>query len=147
MSDQPTQWSDEYLLGFGPMDDTHKEFIDIVGAMRVVADEAFPALLDRFAEHAERHFAEEDAWMSADGFPARECHVEEHDKVMASVREVQQMVAAGNIGVGRQLALALEEWFPGHAAHMDSALAQWMVKRRTGGAPLVLRRAAQLPQA
>ncbi len=142
MSDRPTPWSDEFLLGYGPMDETHEEFVSLVGAMQVVADEAFPALLDRFAEHAERHFAEEAAWMSSGDFPARDCHVEEHHKVMASVREVQQLVAAGNIEVGRRLAVALEEWFPGHAAYMDSALAQWMVKRSTGGVPLVLKRAA-----
>jgi hemerythrin len=38
------------------------------------------------------------------------------------------------------LAGALEEWFPLHAAYMDSALAKWMVKRSTGRAPVVLRR-------
>jgi hemerythrin len=140
-------WSDEFLLGYGPMDDIHREFVDLVHAMQVVADEAFPALLDRFAAHLQRHFDEEKAWMSADGFPARDCHVEEHDKVMASVREVQRMVAGGDIDVGRRLAAALEEWFPGHAAYMDSALAQWLVKRRAGGAPLVLRRPRKTPQA
>lgn len=141
MSEQATPWSDEFLLGYGPMDDIHHEFVELVHAMQVVGDEVFPALLDRFAAHAGHHFAEEAAWMSAGNFPARDCHIEEHEKVMASVREVQQMVAAGNIEVGRRLAVALEEWFPGHATYMDSALAQWMVKRSTGGVPLVLKRA------
>jgi len=140
MSKLPTSWSDEFLLGYGPMDDIHREFVELVHAMRIVGDEVFPALLDRFAVHAERHFGEEAAWMSAGDFPARDCHIEEHEKVMASVREVQQMVAVGNIEVGRRLAAALEEWFPGHVAYMDSALAQWMVKHSTGGVPLVFKR-------
>lgn len=144
MSDSPLRWSDEFLLGYGPMDQTHQEFVEIVHAMRVAPDEVFPALLDRFAAHTERHFAEEAAWMSADGFPAKDCHMEEHDKVIASVREVQQMVAAGNLEVGRQLAKALEDWFTAHAAYMDSALAHWLVKRKTGGKPIVLKRTKPL---
>ncbi|WP_234418962.1 bacteriohemerythrin [Parazoarcus communis] len=142
MSESPLIWSDELLLGYGPMDDIHEEFVDIVHAMQVVADEALPALLDRFAAHAEHHFSEEAAWMNSGDYPARDCHVDEHDKVMASVREVQQLVAAGDIDVARRLARALEEWFPGHATYMDSALAQWMVKRSSGGVPIVLRRKA-----
>ncbi|MBS0552175.1 MAG: hemerythrin, partial [Proteobacteria bacterium] len=53
--------------------------------------------------------------------------------------------AAGNVEVGRDLARALVDWFPGHADYMDSALANWMVKRAHDGSPLVLRR--KKPQA
>lgn len=142
MSENPLTRNDEHLLGYGPMDDIHEEFVEIVHAMQVVADEALPALLERFAAHAEHHFGEEAAWMNLGEYPARDCHVEEHDKVMASVREVQRLVEAGDIDVARRLARALEEWFPGHATYMDSALAQWMVKRSAGGVPIVLRRKA-----
>ena len=38
--------------------------------------------IDAFAAHAEAHFAQENAWMDLDGFPARDCHVDEHDKVL-----------------------------------------------------------------
>jgi len=34
------------------------------------------------------------------------------------------------------------KWFPGHATHLDSALAQWMFKREHGGKPVVFRRQA-----
>jgi hemerythrin len=140
MSNGTSSWSDDFLLGYTPMDDTHREFVDLVHAMRVVSDEVFPALLDRFSAHAEKHFAEEAEWMAAEDFPARDCHIEEHDKVLCSLREVQKMLASGDFEVGRRFALALEEWFPGHAAYMDSALAQWMVKKQAGGVPLVLKR-------
>jgi len=146
VSENRLAWNDEHLLGYGPMDDIHREFVEIVHAMQVVAGEALPALLERFVAHAERHFGEEAAWMSASDYPARDCHVEEHDRVMASVREVKELVAAGDIDVARRLARALEEWFPGHATYMDSALAQWMVKRSAGGVPIVLRRKAAKAQ-
>ncbi|HRP22578.1 hemerythrin domain-containing protein [Thauera sp.] len=133
-------WDDRYLLGYNAMDDTHREFVSLVNALLTVDDAQLPAALDAFAAHAEDHFAQENSWMETDGFPARDCHVDEHDKVLASVREVQQLLAEGNVEVVRELAVALMEWFPGHADYMDSALALWMVKRSHGGAPLVFRR-------
>ena len=80
-------------------------------------------------------------------FPARECHADEHGRVLASVREVQALVAAGEADAGRELAEALMHWFPGHSDYMDSALAIWVVKKRTNARPLVFRRAMQFAQA
>lgn len=134
------EWDDRYLLGHEGMDDTHREFVTLVDAMLTAEDQEFPAALDAFADHAERHFDEENRLMSLRGFPARGCHMDEHDQVLASVREVQPLVASGDIDIGRELARALMDWFPGHAGYMDSALATWLVKKTHNGAPLVLRR-------
>lgn len=133
-------WDDRYLLGHNPMDDTHREFVDLVHALLTAEDAALPAALEAFARHAEAHFEQENRWMELDGFPARECHVDEHAKVLASVREVQAELAAGNTALCRDLAVALMDWFPGHADYMDSALATWLVKKAHGGRPLVLKR-------
>ncbi|MEO7402205.1 MAG: hemerythrin, partial [Burkholderiales bacterium] len=51
--------------------------------------------------------------------------------------------AAGEIDAARRLAKELRDWFPGHAQHLDSALAHWMFKRSYGGKPVVLRRRPQ----
>ena len=137
-------WDDRYLLGYAAMDHTHQEFVTRVNALLTVSDAAFAEALAAFAQHAERHFAEEKQWMTLGpgqpDYPARDCHVDEHDKVLASLQEVQTLLAEGNLTIGREFAQALMEWFPGHADYMDSALANWMVKRLHQGAPLVLRR-------
>lgn len=137
---QSFQWSDKFLLGYQKMDDVHREFVELVDAMLTCPDHEMEARLNAFAEHAERHFGDENAWMESTGFPARECHVDEHAAVMNSVKQVQVLVAAGNVAIARNLAAELARWFPSHADYMDSALAQWMVRKRHGGAPLVLRR-------
>lgn len=134
------QWTDAYLLGYHPMDETHREFVEIVDAMLASDDARFAALLDRFAAHAIQHFERERVWMEASQFPATECHVDEHGAVMKSVEQVREVVAAGNVAESRRLAHELVKWFPGHADYMDASLAQWMVKQSTGGAPIVLRR-------
>lgn len=142
MSEQQAgfEWTDRYLLGHGPMDDTHREFVTLVDALLKAPDAELGEALDAFAAHAVAHFDQEDGWMRGTNFPAADCHIDEHAKVLASVREVQQEVAEGNYTIARELAQALMDWFPGHADYLDSALALWMVKRSHGGAPLVLRR-------
>lgn len=133
-------WTDAFLLGFDPMDDTHHEFVDIVNAMLTCPDEAVAGHLRRFEQHAVTHFQQELDWMKSTSFPSTDCHDDEHMAVLKSVREALPLVEAGNVAIGRSLAQALADWFPGHADYLDSALAQWMVKRRTGGAPVVIRR-------
>lgn len=139
----PFVWTDAYALGYPQMDATHHEFVTTVNAMLVAADADFAAALDAFAEHAERHFAQEAEWMTKTDFPAAECHMEEHDAVMKSVRQVQELIKSGHergIEIGHSLAEELVKWFPGHADYLDSALSQWMVKKSHGGVPVVIRR-------
>ena len=138
----PFPWTDRYLLGYPPMDDTHREFVEIVGAIIAAPDGEVGPLLGRFAIHAEKHFSEERDWMKSTDFPAADCHIDEHEAVMASVRMVIEVVAKGDTAEGRRLATELAKWFPGHADYMDASLAQWMAKRRMGGVPVVFRRVA-----
>lgn len=141
MSQHPAfPWSDDYLLGYGRMDESHREFVAALDALVACADEHLAERLEAFARHAEAHFAEENEWMEKTGFPPRDCHVDEHAAVMRSVRQVLELVRQGDVAEGRRLAQALADWFPGHAFHLDSALAHWMVKRSYGGKPVVLRR-------
>ena len=139
-ADEAFAWSDSFLLGHGPMDAVHQEFVDIVRAMLTCPDSELLAHLQAFECHAQDHFDQELAWMTSTDFPARECHDDEHRAVQQSVREVIPLVAAGDVALGRRLARALADWFPGHADYLDSALAQWMVKRASGGTPVVFKR-------
>ena len=139
-SEKKFEWTDAYLLGYQPMDNTHREFVEVVNAMINADDTAFAACLDAFAVHAERHFEEERVWMDKTDCPAKDCHNDEHAAVMKSVREVMAVVAKGDVEEGRRLAAELQRWFPGHADYLDASLAQWMVKKSLGGAPIVLKR-------
>lgn len=122
------------------MDDTHREFVDIVGRMLEASQSELLDLIDEFIRHAVIHFGEEASWMEATSFPASQCHIDEHNAVMKSVNEVRSLVLAGNELIGYELAKELAAWFPAHADYLDSALAQWMVKQDFGGVPLVFKR-------
>lgn len=138
------QWSDRFLLGHPPMDEVHREFVDIVGRMERAPDPELAGLLDTFAEHARSHFDTENAWMVETDFPARDCHIDEHAAVMRSVEEVRGLVAQGNYATCRGLVAELVRWFPSHADHLDSALSHWICKQRLGGKPVVIRRGLSL---
>ena len=133
-------WHDQYLLGHAEMDETHKEFVELVSALLTVDDAELVPALAAFEAHVEAHFAQENEWMTKNDFPPKDCHIDEHNKVLASVHEVQQQLAEGDVEIVRALARALVDWFPAHADYLDSALATWLVKRTHAGAPLILRR-------
>ena len=136
-------WGDHLLMGYAPMDDIHQEFVDIISQLETADDAQLPALLQAMEVHLQHHFAEEDQWMNSTAFPPRDCHIDEHAAVLKSVAEVREKLAQGDVAVCRSLIAALADWFPGHATHLDSALAHWLFKQRFGGKPVVIRRSIQ----
>lgn len=133
-------WGDHLLMGNGPMDELHEEFVELIALLQTAEDSELPSLLQAMESHLLHHFAEEDQWMLSTGFPPRDCHIDEHAAVLKSVAEVRIKLAEGNVALCRDLTRALVDWFPGHATHLDSALAHWLSKQRFGGKPVVIRR-------
>ncbi|MCU0804455.1 MAG: hemerythrin domain-containing protein [Burkholderiales bacterium] len=118
------EWSPEFVLDVSVMDETHREFVDMLNALAEASDAELLGRLDAFIAHTDAHFAQENAWMVDIMFPPIHCHKGEHDNVMGLLREVRERVAAGQIELGRVLARELPEWFRLHASTMDAALAQ-----------------------
>jgi len=133
-------WSDALLLGYPPMDDTHKEFVEVVSALAAASDEQLLDCLERVEEHLLEHFGDENRWMEETDFPARDCHIDEHAAVIRTLYDVKVLLEKGNTAVVRRFSKELMDWFPGHADYLDSALSHWMSKTRLGGKPVVLRR-------
>jgi hemerythrin len=93
-------------------------------------------------QHLDSHFSTELELMESTVFPNRDCHVNEHQKVLDTVHQVHELAIVGKVSLEqiKSLAQALVDWFPGHADYMDSALSAWVSKQMYGGKPLVLRR-------
>lgn len=135
-------WTDARLLGYKPMDDIHEEFYRVTQGLLIADESTVLEALKAFQRHAVEHFEQEDQWMRSTEFPPRDCHIEEHEAVLKSTREVIEMVSDGRAGLPlvHDFAVYLFQWFPGHADYLDSALAAWMSKQTFGGKPIVLRR-------
>jgi hemerythrin-like metal-binding protein len=134
------QWSDDFLLGYGPMDETHQEFVTCIAAIPQAEPKDCLVLMDQLLEHATAHFKQEDDWMVATEFPPRTCHMDEHAAVLASITGVRELARQGAPEKCLHLANELARWFPSHADHLDSALSHWMCKSKYGAKPLVFKR-------
>lgn len=126
-------WTDAFALGQPRMDDTHREFVDLVASLEAslggppqVTDSA----LDQLLAHTVEHFAQEERWMAAIGFAPENCHAFQHAHVLQVLREVTRLHREeGDLALVRQLVGELSKWFPVHAQAMDAALVEVMVER------------------
>lgn len=141
--DKDQAWQEALVLGFPPLDEVHSGFDTLLSRLLASSDGGMAEALQALVVHTRDHFAQEERWMEETQFPAAACHVDEHAAVLASMDGVVAKIASGEFDAGRRLAAALVDWFPGHATHLDSALAHWMCKRVYGGKPVVLRRMAR----
>ncbi|MEN9712209.1 MAG: hypothetical protein RLY90_470 [Pseudomonadota bacterium] len=118
------EWSDALSLELDFMDDTHREFVDLLAATQTANDDH---VLDKFAEliaHTEGHFGSEDQWMKDTHFSSSNCHSMQHNVVLQVMHEgLKRGREKGDLKMVRQMAHELGIWFPQHAQTMDAALA------------------------
>ena len=124
MSQLIESFEQRYLLGVSEMDDTHREFVELVNQLDNADDQTFIPLFEQLIKHTSSHFAAENEKMQECGFPAIREHTEEHLRVLGDLERFGKRVAAGNIAMGRAyVTQQLPDWFDLHARTMDSALA------------------------
>jgi hemerythrin-like metal-binding protein len=130
------EWNESLELGVERMDDTHREFIDLLNRLAEASDEGITAAFEALFAHTVEHFEQERGWMAAIDFPPAHCHQAEHEGVLEAMREVRGYLGEGKLEVGRVLARELAEWFRGHAATMDAMLAQFLRARGVPAEPV-----------
>lgn len=115
------EWDARFENGLERMDRTHREFVDHYNRLAAADADEFLLTLDAFIAHTEAHFAQENEWMEAVGFPG--CHRAEHDRVLGVMRDIRQRAERGDLFLGRRLVEELPAWFDNHTNGMDAALA------------------------
>lgn len=116
-------WSEALELGLDFMDDTHREFVDLLARAEASGDADLPAAWQAVVEHTADHFGREDEWMRATGFASGNCHSVQHKVVLEVLRQGQAAAERGDLAPARQMIKELAVWFPHHAQTMDAALA------------------------
>lgn len=123
-------WTATLALGQPRMDETHREFVDLLAQVEAAVDaplDELQARLDHFVDHTEAHFAQEERWMAAIGFSPENCHSLHHANVLGVLREVRRrLVDEGDAATVKLMVPELAQWFPIHAQSMDAALATTM---------------------
>lgn len=137
------EWSDALALDLPAMDDTHREFVDLLALAETAPDDSLLAHWNTLVEHTDDHFGREDQWMQSTRFSASNCHSVQHQIVLQVMREGIRLVESGDLATVRQMIRDLAIWFPQHAQSMDAALALHL--RSVGFDPLT--GVMSLPQA
>jgi hemerythrin-like metal-binding protein len=119
----PLQWSDALVLDLPAMDDTHREFVDLLAVVDTAGNDTLLAHWRALVDHTDEHFGREDRWMRDTRFSSTNCHSVQHKVVLQVMREGIALAEAGDPGAVRQMARELAVWFPQHAQSMDAALA------------------------
>ena len=113
-----------YLLEVSQMDDTHREFVELLNALDSADKPGFIRLFGKLLAHTEAHFQIENALMRESGFPAIREHMDEHQRVLGELHRINDKVQGGSVLIGRAYVREqLPGWFKLHAITMDSALA------------------------
>ncbi|QHE84741.1 bacteriohemerythrin [Hydrogenophaga sp. BPS33] len=141
-----TVWSELLLTGHAAIDATHRAFALVIHELQQANPASAAASIAAARAHCEDHFAEEEEPMRRHGHSGADCHAVEHAAVLQSVREVCAMDVQ-DVATVHRLGIALAEWLEAHTIYLDSALSQWIVRRRYGGAPVAIRKPAALQNA
>ena len=119
------EWSDALSLDLPLMDDTHREFVDLLAVAEAASPQAQAPAWQALVAHTEDHFGREDRWMRDTLFAAGNCHSVQHKVVLDVMREVGEK-AQTDPALIPAVAVELGRWFLQHAQSMDAALALHM---------------------
>jgi len=120
------EWSEALSLDLPLMDDTHREFVDLLAAVEAAADDAVIPAWRALIDHTQLHFDQEDRWMRETRFAAGNCHSVQHKVVLDVMREGLERAEGGELELLRLMVGELAQWFPQHAQSMDAGLALHM---------------------
>ena len=123
MNTPTLEWSEALQLELPQMDDTHREFVELLATAQAAADTELLTHWETLIAHTDRHFGQEDRWMVETGYASGNCHAVQHKVVLQVMREGATRAAAGELPLLRLIAGELAQWFPQHAQSMDAGLA------------------------
>lgn len=126
-------WSENLALQQPRMDQTHREFIDLLQQLGQAAGNGATDIDERLAgltTHTEAHFDQEERWLAAVGFAPDNCHAAQHRQVLLVLEDVRRAWREeGNRPLVQVLVQELGNWFVAHAQTMDAGLVQLMAEQ------------------
>jgi hemerythrin-like metal-binding protein len=126
-------WTDDLTTHHPQMDDTHREFVELLDRVHAAQAAPFEDLLaayDALQAHTVEHFAQEDRWMVATGFAPENCHSLQHRQVLAVLDEVRRRMVddPAQRTLVAELLPGLVQWFEQHAPAADHGLAMHLAE-------------------
>ncbi len=123
------EWKDKFSLGNEGIDNQHKMLFDLVGQIEAAASlrRSTEEIVATLKEYATRHFADEEAFMAAVGFPDLEAHREMHKRFAARVVGMEESLESGSPLAQIELKTFLQNWLEFHILDADMKIRDWVV--------------------
>jgi hemerythrin len=120
------QWSDDFRLGLPGVDEEHRAFFGLVRDVETClasGDEpGARAALGALRGHAEAHFAHEEEFLGAIGYPDLARHRAEHAAFLRDVRALEATPAVPT----SVAALMARAWIATHVLGTDRRYSRWL---------------------
>jgi len=118
------EWKERYAIGIDSIDAQHKGLYangaELFAAMSAgQAKERLSSILAHLVQYTEAHFAFEERMLQLHKYPDFPAHKAKHDDLTRQVKQFQQDVRSGKIGVGVPLLAFVEEWLTQHIGNVD----------------------------
>jgi hemerythrin len=134
MNEDSVIWDDSFSVGFGPIDDQHKELVKMTNELFqackqgvVAADMVFLETIKKALDYAETHFADEEGYMREADYPHLGEQEKQHEAFVAEVQKSIEEFEAGNIEP-IFMARFLKNWLLNHIAVSDKRYAPYLAK-------------------
>lgn len=132
-----TAQSGDIRLGVAEVDVEHALQMQLVEALRTALDAgdvaAAQEAFGRLDDVTNAHFLAEQLLMRLHAYPDHDAHVQEHDRLVAELRELSRHWS--ETGEAASIARRVELWLRVHIATSDDAFAAYL-KQERGGAPV-----------
>jgi hemerythrin-like metal-binding protein len=117
-------WKPSYDLGVAEIDLDHRHLVGLINelyeAMKVGHGyELINHLIDQLLEYTREHFANEEGFMRASGYPYLEPHVREHQEFRDKIEALDRGRRAGQLLPSSELLSFLCDWLRTHILDSD----------------------------
>lgn len=127
-------WKNEYSVGIDAIDLQHRLLINMINDLYLAiyennGSEVTSALLGRLQGYILDHFDTEKKLMEKANYTGRSKHLQEHDKFIAKVAEMELKYSRGRLGSLSPLVIYLRDWLDNHICKTDRAMAQILIEK------------------
>ena len=133
------EWSDEYSIGIGDIDEQHKGFFRATHRLydhilNCEGEKAVEETLEFLRDYAMRHFQDEEAFMRKYGFPGLERHRQLHVEFVEALEMLlDDLKVAGPSQDLADRALEIsQDWLIDHIVDEDTQYATYIQKQQHG---------------
>ncbi len=118
------EWSESLSVGVPAMDSHHKKLVDLINLLHTAmrsgqGRQAVEPALNELGKYAEYHFCAEEKLMKQHRCAGLAEQQAAHSKLVETVRDLKQKLAAGQQGLGVEVLTMLKDWLVNHIQKKD----------------------------